>query len=146
MARPASVAPKRTPYLWKISADGSNRCYRHPSHRDFGIERGNTLVSESGELNDTVEAMLARVEGVVAKVLRDVVPNRLPLDRDQVDALNMFFSTMQVRAPSRESATTNHHRESSKTKPIHRLPCSVITQPLRSLIEKRGEGDAGDRR
>jgi hypothetical protein len=97
---PASVAPNRTPYLWKISRNGQQRRRRHPAHRDFSIEDGNTLESVTGERTERVENLLARLEAVVAGVLRDCVPHRVPLDRDQADALNMFFSSMLVRVPA----------------------------------------------
>lgn len=97
---PASAAPNRTPHVWKISRDGRNRRYHHPAERVFGIENGNTLESITGERNETVENILSRVESVLARALRSELPNRQPLGRDQVDAINMFFASMLVRVPA----------------------------------------------
>lgn len=97
---PASAGPQRTPYLWKISWDGRQRRRRYPASRDFWIEGGNTLESVTGERTERVERLLARVEGVVAEVLRDCLPQLEGLTGDQADALDMFFSSLLVRVPS----------------------------------------------
>ncbi len=101
---PASIGPNLTPYLWKISRDGTRRDRRNPSREDFWIEDANTLESTTGERTERVESLLGRVEGVVAGTLRDCIANRAGLTRDQADALNMFFSSLLVRVPSARAA------------------------------------------
>ncbi len=97
---PASVAPNRTPYVWKITRDGRNFHHHHPAENIFGIEKGNTLESTGGVYNPAVENILSRIESVLARALRNELPNRQPPNRDQADAINMFFASLLVRVPS----------------------------------------------
>lgn len=97
---PASLGQNRTPCVWKISRDGRTSGRRHPTHRDFAIEDGNMLESVTGERNETTERLLSRVEDILARTLRDAIPQRQALDQDQADAIKMFFSSMLVRVPS----------------------------------------------
>lgn len=99
-----SQQPEQAPGVWKIGCDGSNARRYNPQNRVFWIEHANTLTSTDGTQTDLPERLLGRVETVVAKILRGPVAAHEPLDRDQVDAINMFFSSLLVRVPSARAA------------------------------------------
>lgn len=99
-----SRQPGQAPGVWRINRDGTNARRYNPKNRVFWIEHANTLTSTTGTQTDLPERLLGRVESTVAAALHGPIMAHEPLDRDQVDAVNMFFSSLLVRVPSARAA------------------------------------------
>ncbi len=99
-----SQLPGSSPGVWRIDRDGSNARRYNPQNRVFWIEQANTLTSTTGVQTDRPERLLGRMEQVVAETLRGPVAVHDALSRNEVDAINMFFSSFLVRVPSARAA------------------------------------------
>lgn len=100
----SSQPDARAPGVWKILRNGTSARRYSPGSRVFWIENANTLTRRDGELTDLPERILGRIEQVVAEALRGRIATHDALDRDQVDAINMFLASMLIRVPSARSS------------------------------------------
>lgn len=100
----ASRQPGGAPGVWKINRDGSGARRYSPRNQVFWIDDANTLTSTAGTQTDLPERILGRVESVVAATIRDRIARHEPLNRDESDAIRMFFSSLSFRVPSARAA------------------------------------------
>ena len=96
----ATTAPNRTPEVWRISKDVSSARHYPPASHVFWELDGNNLERRDGSLDDRIESLLGRIEGVVAEATRGPISRHEVITRDQFDAVNMFFSAMVFRVPA----------------------------------------------
>ena len=101
---PATAAPTRTPEVWRIARDGSRVHHYPPASRVFWQLDGNNIERPDGSHDDRVERLLARIEGVVAEATRGPISRKEIVNRDQFDAVNMFFSSMIFRVPAMQAS------------------------------------------
>jgi len=102
-ADPATIAPKRTPEVWRITKDGRAHHYPPASHV-FWRQDGNNIERPDGSQDDRLEELLARIEDVVAEATRGPISRKEIVSRDQFDAVNMFFSSMIFRVPAMQAS------------------------------------------
>jgi hypothetical protein len=91
-----------------------------------------------GTLDNGLESLLSQVEDIVARATLGPIARMKPLDRDQVDALNMFFASMLFRVPSAQAALASGFEAKALIVRETHLSYQRPVPPANALLPKNG--------
>lgn len=94
---PATTATNKTPIVWVFSKDGQRREHRSPGQSKFWRDYFYDLFSITGEQNQSIENALGKIEGWTAQITNQKLDQRIPLGRDEVEAIDLFIACMFAR-------------------------------------------------
>jgi len=112
--------------------------HHHPAEHVFWRSNANSLEKSDGTFDNGLESMLGRIENTVARATREPIARMEPLDRDQRDALDMFFSAMLFRVPSSQAALASGFEAQARIVRETHLAYQRPVPPESALLAKNG--------